>query len=507
MRRSSRLTVGLAGAAVFLAACGTRLPNSAFPELNPGGVALPGASAGPSATATVPGAVGPSRGALVPGAPGTSGVPGLTATGGPGRGSGRAPGGIPDYASDIGVSANTIDIGIIASKTNPFDPNAFTGPEAGAITFFENLDAHGGVDGRDVVWHTCDDQGQGSENQACVSQLIGTDKIFALNATAVLSYAGAAYVNSHGVPDIGGQPVDTSFDTYRHLYSIYGSDEPRNDTTPGFHGYLYNGTEQYRYFHLEYDTHVAGVVYYNQADSQRFAGAIEDGLKAEGYQVYPERINFALPDYDSAVLDMASHHVDIVFDTLDRGGNENLCRSMDQNHLYVKAKVTTTQGWVDSIRQDFSDAPHCRNTIFAAGTSRNFEDTQYPEVAAFRAAAARFHEDNPELMSEWEYEGWLSAQWLTDAIASCGANLTRRCVEAYMNRPVDYDAHGGFSSANRNFIRRTRAPSMIFDCVNIARWEDSADGGLGGWITQPAIGQPRKGFSCFTVHYVPYPAS
>lgn len=50
----------------------------------------------------------------------------------------------------------------------------------------------------------CDDSGDGGDNQACVHQLIDRDHVVALVATTAFDYAGAPYVSSQGVPDIGG---------------------------------------------------------------------------------------------------------------------------------------------------------------------------------------------------------------------------------------------------------------------------------------------------------------
>lgn len=450
----------LAAAAALLAGCGTRLPDGAFPQLH--------------STAPAP-------------------VPTSSAAAG-------------NTASDVGVTPTTVTVGIIVSETNGFDPRSFTGPRLGAEAFFRNLDANGGVHGRQVVWKFCDDHGQGPSNVDCVHQLIDTDHVFALTADAVLSYDGASYVEQKGVPDVGGQPIDVAYDTYSHLWSLYGSQYPRDNKQPGFGGFDYNGTEVYRYFKMLLGTHDAAVVYYNQASSQRFAEATERGLAAEGYQVVPEQINFALPDWNTAVLDMKAHHVDSVYDTLDRGGNESLCAAMDSEGLHVKAKVTTTQSWVASVRSDYQDAPICRNDIYAYGETRNYEDTSQPVVAAFRAAVHRYGWDGPNQLSEWELEGWAAAQWLTDAMQSCAAQLTRRCVEDFMARPVPYTGHGVFDQ--RDFVPYPRPPRLVHDCLTVARWRDSADGGRGGWVTQPPEGRDvEDGFSCFVVPWIPYPTS
>jgi branched-chain amino acid transport system substrate-binding protein len=131
---------------------------------------------------------------------------------------------------------------------------------------------------------------------------------------------------------------------------------------------------------------------------------------------------------------------------------------------------------------------------------RNYMDVQYPPVAQFRAEIKAAFPDREDRLSMWELEGWASAQWLTDAMTSCGADLTRRCVEDYMNRPVDYDGHGLL--VPRNFIvEPTPAPTQ-HNCLNVAQWQDSAYGGQGGWVTRA----PDMNTTCFDVPAVAYSA-
>ncbi len=450
MRRRRGLVV-LAGLALVASACGTRLPAGAF------------------ATAHNPGPAGSS---------GPSGAAGNT-------------------ASDVGVTPTTVRVGLLVSETSPLGAEAFSPPMYGARAYFDALNARGGVHGRRVQVSVCDDGSSGSGDQSCVHHLIDDTKVFALTATTVLDYTGAPYVDAKGVPDVGGQPVGNAYDQYRHLYSIYGSNEPRTGTV-GFGGVLYGGTEVYRYFRAKLGARRAGVVYYNQADSQRFANLTTKSLVREGYTVVPEQVDFSLPNFDAAALDMKSRGVDIVFDALDSSGNVNLCRAMDNEALKVKAKVTTVQNWTSSVRGDYSASPVCRNTLYSTGTDRNYEDQRYPGVAAFRDAMRRYLPGRVGTLSMWELEGWAAAQWLTDAMTSCGAHLTRGCVEPYMNRSQSYDGHGLLVPRSFVVSRHPARPSR--NCLNVARWQDSADGGRGGWVTQV----PDMDTNCFVVPNVPY---
>lgn len=494
-----------------LAACGTRLPDRDFVVSSGGVVAGDPAAAGdlgtdasaaPDAAApgtTAAGSAGASTGGS--GATSTTGSAANAGSAAKGAAAGSSAGkGAANTASDVGVTPTTITLGSISSRTNPFDPTAFVGPLYGAQAFVDELNRHGGINGRTVRLAACDDHGDGGRNNECVHQLVDTDKVFALASSAIFTYAGASYVQSKGVPDVGSQPIDTAYTQYSHLFDLYGESYPRNGTV-GYNGQLEGGTEVYQYFKGKFPKVPlkAGVVYYNQAASQRYADDITKGLQAEGYAVVGKEVNFALPDYDSAVLDMKSQGVQYVYDVLDAGGNQNLCASMDSNGLsdQITAKVTTTQSWVANIGSQYSQAPKCRNKIWATGNTLNYEDTGKPPVAAFRAAMSRLHTDGPDQLSEWALEGWAGMQWLTDAMSSCGANLTRACVEAYMTRSQPYTANGLLTA--RTFVSHPATPTDR-NCINVARWDDRSNGGKGGWATQVA----EMSNNCFTAKNVLY---
>ena len=123
-----------------------------------------------------------------------------------------------------------------------------------------------------------------------------------------------------------------------------------------------------------------------------------------------------------------------------------------------------------------------------------------PEIAKFRQDMHDAFPERDPLMSMWELEGWASAQWLTDAMDSCGADLTRACVEQYMNRPQEYDGHGILTP--RNFQVETDPAAPQQGCLSVGKWSDTGGDGSGGWVSQTPVGK----FTCATVPQIPYAA-
>ena len=373
------------------------------------------------------------------------------------------------------VNAQTpIRVGIITSATSPVGGATFTDTRDGAQAYFRNLNGKGGIQGRRVEVHLCDDGGSGVGNNECVHKLIDEEKVAALVATTSLDYAGAARVSHARVPDIGGQPIGAAYDTYPHLYGIYGSLAPR-DGTPGWAGKLYGGTEVYRYFKREQGARTAAVVSYNQAASAAYARLVTRGLKAEGYKVITEQVDFALPNFRAVAADLKDQGADLVLDAIDAHGNARLCQAMDRAGVRVTAKVTNVQNWTSAVAADYKDAPHCRDSLWATGASRNFEDTGNPAVRAFRDATRTL-----KTHSQWQLEGWAAAMWFTDAARSCvegGDDATRACLDRYMNRATAYTADGLLLPVT--FRSLARPPKTRRTCLSVARWTDDR-----GWITQ-----------------------
>jgi ABC-type branched-subunit amino acid transport system substrate-binding protein len=379
-----------------------------------------------------------------------------------------------------------VRVGIITSATSPVGGSAFTGPRDGAKAYFARLNARGGIDGRKVEVRTCDDGGSGVGNNECVHELVDEQRVTALVATSSLDYAGASRVSGAGVPDIGGQPIGAAYDTYPHLYGIYGSLAPR-DGKPGWGGTLSGGTEIYRYFKREQGARTAAVVSYNQAASAAYARLVTRGLKAEGYEVVTEQVDFALPNFRAAAADLKEQGADLVFDAMDTHGNAKLCEAMDDVGAEVTAKVTNVQNWTSSVADDYKDAPRCRNALWATGASRNYEDTDHPAVREFRAAMK-----GQETLSQWQLEGWAAAMWFTDAAKSCRDDVTRACVDRFMNRGEPYTARGLLLPVT--YEKRAEPPGSRRTCVSVARWKDGE-----GWVTQGDMNR-----NCFEVPQLSY---
>jgi branched-chain amino acid transport system substrate-binding protein len=491
---------------VGMTACGTRRPNSDFLAAgSTGGVqptqdATQGPTTGGSTGATTTGGTTggtTTGGTTTRGTTGavttTGGSTGATTTGGTTGSTGST--GV-NTASDVGVTPTSINLGNIVTKSGSFGPDQFTPFYYGAAAYFDDLNAHGGIHGRRVVFNTCDDGGDGAQDTTCARNFVDNQKVFAFVANNCLVCAGLKYISSKAVPSVGGLAIDSRDYALPHFWRYSGNPYPQNGSI-GYKGNLYQGTHQYRYFKEKYGITKAGVVYYdNSIASQNQGLAIADALRAEGITAYTYAENVALPQYDSAVLDMKSKGVQAVWDAIDISGNQNLCKSIDSNGLVLKAKVSTIAVWSQAVGTQFSYP--CRTYIFSVEDpgAATYDQTSNPQIAAFRAAMKRYFPNRENRLYQWSVDGWASAMWFTDAATSCGANLTRACLEAYLDRPAGYTAKGlWWPRNNEKYDFATK--KTLYRCIQVVQWSDP---------DKTFVTRAPYQSTCYTTPYLAFPA-
>jgi len=504
-RKTKVLTLVALIACLILTACGSRRPMKDFvaagstanggtqlgqgtaPGTQPGQIdatAAPGQTIGPGGTLTGPG--GTSTG---PG--GSSSTP---------QGSGKAPGASqPNTASDAGVTPTQIYVGNIVTKSGAFGPDQFTAMYYGAAAYFDSINSQGGINGRKIVFNTCDDRGQQADNNACARSLAkdGKTGVFAFVGNDCLVCPGLKYISDLKIPSVGGLAIDFSDYSLPYSWRYSGQMYPTDGKHIGYKGNLYEGTHMFHYFKTKMGMTKAAVVYYGASAQSSEAGqSFAKALKAEGVAVTTYSENVALPQWDSDVISMKAKGIQFVFDSIDIGGNQNFCKSIDSNKLVLKAKVSTISTWAQAVGKTF-DYP-CRTYIYSSDIpgTLGYDETSNPEIAKFRAAMDRYFSNRKGNLFEWNVDGWASAMWFTDAAKSCGANLTRTCLMSYLNRPQPYTAHGIWYGRN-NVKYNFETKKTLNQCITIAHWNEPTH-------DFKTVGDYHN--TCYTTPYIPYQA-
>ena len=470
--------------ALLVAACGTRLPDTAFVESqgsdsgavidqgSDGGFA-PGDDLGSTDGAPT---VDPSGGSDGGGGSTTGGSGGSVTGGSNGSGGsggstgGNAPAG-PNQASDVGITASTITLGTIVAENGVLG-DAFAPAARGLRAWAAAINAKGGVGGRKVILKTCDDREDRTRALECARRLIEQDKVFALVATNTRAFGGAAqYIDDKGVPVLG-IPISNSFYRYKHLWSGYPSGYVKDGKTVGFKGNIMSLSGGYRWFKQNLGVTKAAVFAYDIDESKQAGDFISKGLELEGFQVSSYAVSFAAPSFDQAVADMQNKGIEIVFDAMDDGANRKLCDAMERRKFSVKAKVSTIVSMGDSVGNDYNDT--CRNSVYITGESLPYTATSIPAIAEFRAAFARYQPGQE--LHQWALEAWAQAATVADGIRSMGAAPTRKGLEDFFRGLRKYTAGGIMAGLEYVPIDYTKARNE--DCFGISRWLDAK----GGWV-------------------------
>ena len=505
--RTTVLPSLLVVAALLAAGCGTRLPDDAFSGEASGrvdGAGRPltgadGASPGDPSTDTLdPGTNG--EVAIGPATPGaTDSATDPRADGGNGSSNagvsedaGQGGGGGTNTASDVGVTASEIKVGNITAVGGPLGPEAFSGMLHGAQAYFQALNERGGINGRKVRFSTCDDRESSDRNNSCAQNLVENQKVFALVANGTPTYAAARYVDSKGVPDVGGQPIGNAYWKYPHLFSILGADSPRTGKGVGDNGKLYRATNLYTYYKQKVGVSKAAVFFYFIPISRQAGMMMADGIRRAGIDVTyygggsEAGMNPASPTFDTDVIQMRNRGVDSIWNAIDIAGFQKLCQAMDRYGFTVKANVSTIQGMGDKVK-DFSSP--CRNSIWVDTESKGFNQTNDPAVAEFRNAMRKF--DAGFRLHQWALEGWAAGKIFTEGVASMGGSPTRAGLVQWLNaQKSPFAAVGLFRDISWQPIDHSKPGT---NCYAMHQWQDSA----GGWVT-------RSPLECHPTEWYPY---
>ena len=458
---------------LLVAACGTRLSDSEYAAKSgtsteagsdDGGPGDGGGTGGTTETTMAGGGEVPPDGGTA-----TGGTDGGGTTGSATGGTTGAPSG-PNQASDVGVTANQIVIGNIVAENGVLG-DAFAPAARGLRAWAAAINAKGGIAGRQVVLKTCDDGEVRSKTLACARRLVEQDKAFAIVAANTRAMGGAAeYLAGVGIPVIG-MPITNSYYRYTNFFSEYINGYARDGKTVGYKGNLQYHTAIYRWFKENLKINKAAVVVYDIPESKQAGDGFAQGLRLEGFDVTVFTVSFVAPSFDQAVATMQQKGVQMILDSTDDGANRKLCDAMQRRGFKVTAKVSTVVSMGDSVRTAYNDT--CRNSVYIPGNSRPYDDTSNAEVAAFRAAYAKYQPGKP--LHEWALEAWAQGQMVAEGIRSMGPAPTRKGLIAWLNGLSQYTAGGIFSGLDYkpwDFTKPT-----IRGCTAISRFQDGK-----GWV-------------------------
>ncbi len=443
MSHRARPIVLVAVLASLVAACGSRvvpLPQAAGVGGQPvGGVPLPGQTTGPG--------VNPTGSAL------------------PGVGSSTAPGNpikpiLPNCrggATDTGVTASTIKLGLVASKEGPL-PGQFNAAIEAADAYFRGLNDAGGICGRKIQLLIRNDNGNGSTNLQVAQKLATEDKIFAfVGGTSAPDDSGIAKTSKkYKIPDIGF-PLTWERTENPYTYGVPGQLQ-RRTIGEGAAGSTYLnktlGIKQVALFWLrESEVSVLNAYAFETTMVKMSGGAIKicfeqpTGVLDANYTNYVVSMAGSCDPDDGPIA---------VYTTMENNANLKLAKAMKEQQFKPAAYVPTFTSYHKAFVCAKPTPTGCaeieRSTegTYIALPQVPFERLERPqnewtpgsyEAKRYFDTLYRYY-PRPSPPGSFGGPGWGMAGLFTEAAAKCGAGLTRTCLFNALDTMGPFTANG-----------------------------------------------------------------
>ncbi|GAC1408928.1 MAG: hypothetical protein NVSMB57_00980 [Actinomycetota bacterium] len=444
-RRAGTCVPGITFALTLaVVACGSRVPP---PRANAAGPA----SSAPDILQTIPGSGSNGSASLSAASP--SSLRGVS-----GGSQGAISYGDPSCrggATDVGVYADHVDLGLVAAKTGPL-PGQFNATIEAVDAYFKMLNAeHGGICGRKIVLNVRDDAGSASLDERYARELAEEKKVFAFvgSISAPDSDTGVAKVaREHRIVDIGC-PLTFSRSASAYSYGGPGQLQPR---------LIGEGANAIPYLNRKFGIKQIAMVWLGEAlVSKVNAWAFEAAaLKAsnEGITIcYAREIATLDNNFQSYAIAMkgscpASKGPLAVYSTVDNSSNIKLAQAMADQGVPYKVFSPTFSSYLQSFVKDENGRPRAATEgAYISLPQVPFErcarlDDQdrpvppcsHPELDRYVRALRRYV---PGFRAPGSFgaPGWGMAELFTQAAVRCGAALTRECLRSSL------DAMGSFT--------------------------------------------------------------
>ncbi len=335
-------------------------------------------------------------------------------------------------AFDEGVTAKTIDIGYIFSKTGVAG-STFLNADDGCQARVGRENANGGVNGRKVNVQMADDQ-SGGANKTVAQDLVQNKHVFGIVNNSSFGFLTYKFLLDAGIPTIGG-----GFDgTY------YG--EPGNEGIISASGNVISANG------VTYDnlpklmkkmgaTKVAALAYGVSASSTAAAENLQKfavpavGLKA----VYTNTtVDFGSTDVGPQVLGIKNSGADAVYLPLVAGSNIAVVQGLAQNGVKMKSIVLAT-----GYGQPLLDQP-----VSATFGPEVVMQSQYAPVELKTKATKQFQADLAKY-TDYEgvpdygvYTGYITCDAMLVGLKAAGNPPTRAAFVPNMRKLKTYDQAG-----------------------------------------------------------------
>ena len=403
-------------------------------------------------------------------------------------------------ATEVGVTATTIRVAVVADVDNPLQPGLFAGPVAAVRGFAASIDQHGGLAGRKVVVdfidsHLSESEARNAIIQACRNDfaLVGTAALFLNNVSDMVSCPDQAG-RPVGIPDLAVVTTEVAEQCSPVTYPINPPQllcPTMNDHPPTYQGN--SGPIRYYEAHVAKHLH-GGFLYSNDLQSAAVAGqALAATAEAGGVKNDATRgISALAPQsgYDPFIQDLKN-----------AGSNYAQSTSAYSSTVSLRKEATLQGLTTTPFVWDCSSACYSQQFLDQGGTAVDGEYVwlsflPFREAKANAALANYVHYVGSKVDGFGAY-GWgaslLFRDAVNDVVRTHGTNgLTRSALLSALGSITSFNADGMFGTIdiahrhqapcfvvlqvrNGRFVRVDPTKRATFDCTPTNRSEFKAD--------------------------------
>ena len=379
-----------------------------------------------------------------------------------------------------GVTQTEINVGGVASKTNPLGgdyASAFNGVKA----YFDmvNSSKDKGVYGRKLNLSVERDD-QVSQNRSEIQGLISQDNVFAVLPVSVLLFTGADLLGQSGIPTFGW-----------NINAEWGSEQaagpPNLFGEKGSYLCFTCPSQLVPWLAQKVKAKKVGVLAYSvpqSADCAKGLQASFDKYPSSKIEFLDTSLAFGVTDLSNDVQQMKDKGVDFVTTCMDSNGTLTLAKEMKKQGLNAKQYLP------NAYNQKFieENAPFFQGS-YALTFFTPFEVKQKPKgLKDFQ----KWMKKNGYEQNENAMAGWINADQFVTGLRGAGPDFTRQKVVDAINAEKNFTAHGLLAGIDWSVAHQGEQPE---GCNVLSKIEN------GKFV--PSFGQPGKPFTCLQLNPLP----
>lgn len=332
------------------------------------------------------------------------------------------------FAADPGVTDTEIRIGDVNIMTGPA---SFIGRAVslGSRIAAAEINANGGVNGRNIVIRTEDDGYVPARSFQALNQLVEVEEIFALNGTS-----GTANVLAM-MPLIVEHNLPTMVTTAPNEL-VYNPVRPSVFTIGATYSDAFFGMLNYIHENLEPENAVYGLI--RQEDDfgvsvqAGFDRAISELGLTEGPRLAYTR---GTTDFSTEVAQMRAAGVNVLANGAIIAGAANVLSEARRLDMDLQVASVWSENMPASVNLS---APAGYDYLVA-----DYVAITGPATEAFRELALQYVDERDlEALNRYTYVTYIGLHVLAEAMRQCGDDLTRACTIEQLRQIRDFDTNG-----------------------------------------------------------------